>query len=103
MYDNLQDYQSQVAIKTFRPLSLSSSEIDTVSYKALRKEINIIGCVKDHSHITTILGALSNHHGIVLELAPMGNLQSIIENYDRQNNILCATSLLLTIKQVSSL
>jgi len=97
----LQDYQRKVAIKIIKSQSLSGDRIIGKTYKGVRKEIDKLLYLKPHLNIVTIFG-LFKPHGIVLELAPMGDLQSMINKYQYQNNFICSTALLLTILQASS-
>ena len=102
----LQDYKTNMAVKIIKtyPLSGVPEGVDCYlshTYKSIRREIDKILYFKPHPHIAQILGVLCNPYGIVLELAPVGDLQSaIIDNYRYRDNFLCSTAILLTIKQV---
>lgn len=89
-------------MKTF-PLSgmFNNAECLSHTYKSVRREIDKLLYFKPHPHIVQVLGVLCNPYGIVLELAPIGDLQSsVIDKYRYRDNLLCSTAILLTIKQV---
>lgn len=97
-----------MAVKIIRtyPLSGLPDNVEYLShtYKSVRKEIDKLLYFKPHPHIVQVLGVLCNPYGIVLELAPIGDLQSsIIDNYRYRDNMLCSTAILLTLKQVNNL
>ena len=92
-------------IKAF-PLAGMPDNVEYLShtYKSVRQEIDKILYFKPHPHIVQVLGVLCNPYGIVLELAPLGDLQSsIINTYWNRSNLLCSTAILLTLKQVRSM
>jgi len=96
----LQDYQNKVAIKIIKSQSQSGNKIIEMTYKSVRKEVDKLLYFKPHLNIVSVLGVFKPH-GIVLELAPMGDLQSMIDSYHYQNNFICSTALLLTMQQAS--
>jgi len=73
------------------------------TYKDVRKEIDKLLYFKVHPNIVNVIGVFSNPHGIVLELAPKGDLQSVINEYHYRDNLICSTALLLTMQQASLL
>jgi len=97
-----QDYQTNVAIKIIKSQSLAGDQVTEHTYKTVRKEIDKLLYFKVHPNITNVLGVFCKPHGIVLELAPMGDLQSIIDRYQYRDNFMCSTALLLTMQQASS-
>lgn len=100
--ESLQDHQKGVAIKIFKMMPDEAKYI-LPTYKSVRREIDKVLYFNPHPHIVQVLGVLSHPYGIVLELAPIGDLQSaIIDQYQYRKNLLCSTALLLTLKQVSS-
>lgn len=101
----LQDYQTNVAVKVIKEYPLAGMPEDeaylSYTYKSVRREIDKLLYFKPHPHIAQVLGVLCNPYGIVLELAPVGDLQSfIIDRYRYRDNLLCSTAILLTLKQV---
>ena len=90
-----------MTIKIIKSHSLSGDNVVESTYKSVRKEIDKLLYFKEHDNIVKILGIFSKPHGIVLELAPMGDLQSIIDKYRYRDNFICSTALLLTMQQVS--
>ena len=101
----LQDHQTNVAIKIIKTYPLAGVPEDeeylSHTYKSVRREIDKLLYFKPHPHIAQVLGVLCNPYGIVLELAPVGDLQSsIIDKYRYRDNLLCSTAILLTLKQV---
>ena len=73
-------------IKAF-PLAGMPDNVECLShaYKSVRREIDKLLYFKPHPHIVQVLGVLCNPYGIVLELAPLGDLQSsIIDEYPQE-------------------
>ena len=91
-----------MAVKIIKAYPLSENkEYLSYTYKCVRQEINKLLYLKPHPQIAQVLGVLCNPYGLVLELAPVGDLQSsVIDNYRYTNNLLCSTAILLTLKQV---
>ena len=99
----LQDYQTNMAIKIIKSQSLAGGQVTEHTYKSVRKEIDKLLYFEVHPHIVNILGVFLKPYGIMLELAPMGDLQSIINKYKYRDNLMCSTAILLTIQQVGLL
>ena len=96
-----QDYETKMAIKIIKSISLSGDKVSEQTYKDVRKEIDKLLYFELHSNIVNVLGVLLNPHGIVLELAPIGDLKSVVKKYQYRQNLMCCTAVLLTIQQVS--
>ena len=97
-----------MAIKIIKPFPLAGmpDNVECLShtYKSVRREIDKLLYFKPHPHIVQVLGVLCNPYGIVLELAPLGDLQSsIIDKYRYRKNLLCSTAILLTLQQVKNI
>ena len=106
MTGSLQDLVTNLAVKVIKVIPLAGVPEDeeylSYTYKSVRREIDKLLYFKPHPHIAQVLGVLCNPYGIVLELAPVGDLQcSIIDKYRYRDNLLCSTAILLTLKQVT--
>ena len=71
------------------------------TYADVRLEFNKLVSI-DHDHIVKCIGFCVTSMSFVLELAPLGNLKSIIKNYTRTGFFICPRSLVDTVKQVGS-
>lgn len=105
MTESLQDYQTNVAVKIIKTFPLAGVPEDAEyllhTYKSVRREVDKLLYFKLHPHIVQVLGVLCDPYGIVLELAPIGDLQSsIIDKYQYRGNLICTTAILLSLKQV---
>ena len=96
-----QDCETNMAIKIIKSQSFAGDQVTEQTYKAVRKEVDKLLYFKVHPNIVNVLGVFCKPHGIVLELAPMGDLQSIIDKYRNRGNLMCSTALLLTVQQAS--
>ena len=89
-----------MALKIIKSQSSSGDRVTEQTYKDVRKEINKLLYFDHHPNIVNVLGVILNPHGIVLELAPIGDLKSVVKKYQYQQNLMCCTALLLTVQQV---
>ena len=94
-----------MALKCFtKGLSETESTLEELSqtYADVRSEFNKLVSI-DHSGIVKCIGFCVISLSFVLELAPLGNLKSILKTYKRTGYFICPRSLIDTVKQVGSL
>ena len=101
----IQDPPQDVALKCFTKGS-DESEITledlSQTYADVRSEFNKLVSI-DHPHIVKCIGFCVISLSFVLELAPHGNLKSIIKNYKRTGYFICPRSLVDAVNQVGSI
>lgn len=103
MFVYLQDPQQEVALKCF---TRGMAEAKTITledlaqtYADVRAEFNKLVSIR-HPHIVKCIGFSVVSMSFVLELAPLGSLKSIMNNYKSSGYYLCPNALIDTVKQV---
>jgi len=104
--NTLQGDTQNVAVKSFFGGGLvgaGDEENELVQmYADMRLELNKLVAV-DHSNIVKCIGFCLSLLSFVLEWAPFGSTQNVIESYGRSGCHLCPESLVHTIKQVDEI
>ena len=93
-----------MALKCFtRGVDDTEVTLETLSqtYADVRSEFNKLVSI-DHSGIVKCIGFCVISLSFVLELAPLGNLKTILKNHRRTGYFICPRSLVDTVKQVGS-
>ena len=99
----MQDPPQDVALKCFvkgmdKAQAVKLEELYQI-YADVRSEFNKLVSI-EHPHIVKCIGLSIISMSFVLELAQLGSLKRIMNDYRRNGYYLCANSIVETIKQV---
>ena len=98
----LQIPSQDVAVKCFTKLEEDLTAQDLAqTYADVRLEFNKLVSI-DHPNIVKCFGFCVTTLSFVLELAPLGSLKSIMKTYTSSGYHVCPSSVVDTIKQVST-
>ena len=71
-------------------------------YRLIRREVNFISTLC-HPHLTQLSGVRTHPFMLLIELAPLGSLSTLLEQYKRANEVLAAAVLQVSVYQVKLL
>lgn len=80
---------------------LNDYKISVASYQTIRKEVSFLSSLH-HENLTQLCGVCTNPFMLLIELAPLGSLRSVLNDYQTANAALSSPVLCQSIKQVWS-
>ena len=79
---------------------LSNYTTSVQSYREIRKEVSFLSSLH-HDNLTQLCGVCTNPFMLLMELAPLGSLDSILKDYREVNAVLTPSVLQASMCQVS--